>query len=459
MPENSQQGKAMIDPSEPLDLMPRAPIDAIIAPIRRFLHIEATSGVLLVAATLVAIVAANSKAGDAFLAFWQTPAGLRFGAAQLELSLQHWINDFLMAIFFYVIGLEVKRELVKGELRDLRRAALPLAAAAGGMLAPAAAYLFLQHGTPGGRGWGIPMATDIAFVVGCLAVLGPRIPVSLRIMLLSLAIADDIGAILVVAIGYTARLDWPALLLSGIGIAVIITCMKLGVRSKGVYFILSLAVWFEFHASGIHATIAGVIIGFLTPSKAWISERRLGRIIDSTLRFMQGADWRSSPRRYAALRQMERAARSSISPLRRFETGLHPWVAFVIMPVFALANAGVRIDAAAFAEPVAVAVTLGLLIGKPAGIVLFSWLAVKSGIARLPADVGWAAVIGGGILAGIGFTMAIFIAGLAMDGAMLSAAKVGILAGSVASAVLGMLVLMLALPKPRPASKTRVSRP
>jgi len=354
-----------------------------------------------------------------------------------------------MAIFFYVIGLEVKRELIKGELRDLRRAALPIAAALGGMIAPAAVYLVLQHGTPGGRGWGIPMATDIAFVVGCLAVLGRRIPVSLRIMLLSLTIADDIGAILVIAIGYTAQLDGSALVLSGCGIAVIIACMKLGVQNLGVYLILSAGVWFEVHASGIHATIAGVILGFLTPSRAWISDRRLGRIIDTTIDFMQGADWRSSQRRYAALRQMERAARSSISPLRRFEAGLHPWVAFVIMPIFALANAGVRIDASALADPVAVAVALGLLIGKPAGIVLFSWLAVQAGIAKLPTGVGWAAVWGGGILAGIGFTMAIFIASLAMEGALLSAAKVGILAGSLASAVFGIIVLTAALPKSR----------
>jgi NhaA family Na+:H+ antiporter len=439
----------MSDDSESLHLLPREPIHAIIDPIRRFLHIEATSGVLLVAATLAAIIAANSPAGDVFSAFWQTPVGLRFGPVQLELSLLHWINDFLMAIFFYVIGLEVKRELVKGELRDLRRAALPLAAALGGMIVPAAVYLLLQHGAPGGKGWGIPMATDIAFVVGCLAVLGKRIPVSLRIMLLSLAIADDIGAILVIAIGYTAQLDGSALLLSGCGIAVIMACMKLGVHNLGVYLILSVGVWFEFHASGIHATIAGVILGFLTPSRALISERRLGRIIDTTLDFMQGADWGSSKRRYSALRQMERAARSSISPLRRFENGLHPWVAFVIMPIFALANAGVRIDVSALTDPVALAVMLGLLIGKPAGIVLFSWLAVKTGFAKLPSGVGWAAVFGGGVLAGIGFTMAIFIASLAMEGALLSAAKVGILAGSLASAVIGVIVLMAALPKPR----------
>jgi len=277
-------------------------------------------------------------------------------------------------------------------------------------------------------------------------------------MLLSLAIADDIGAILVIAIGYTAQLDGSALLLSACAIAAIIACMKLGVQNLGVYLVLSAMVWFEFHASGIHATIAGVILGFLTPSQAWISERRLGRIIGTTLDFMQGADSRSSNRRYAALRQMERAARSSISPLRRFETGLHPWVAFVIMPIFALANAGVRIDASALADPVALAVMLGLLIGKPAGIVLFSWLAVKTGLAKLPSGVGWAAVFGGGILAGIGFTMAIFIASLAMEGALLSAAKVGILAGSLASAVLGVIVLIVALPRSRPAERTGTSK-
>ncbi|MGE5256741.1 MAG: Na+/H+ antiporter NhaA [Hyphomicrobiales bacterium] len=439
--------------SEYPDLLPREPIQTFIDPVRRFLHIEATSGVALVAATLAALIAANSAAGEGFLAFWQTPVGLRFGSLQLELSLLQWINDFLMAIFFYVIGLEVKRELVRGELRDLRRAVLPLAAAVGGMIAPAAVYLLLLWGAPGERGWGIPMATDIAFVVGCLAVLGSRIPVGLRIMLLSLAIADDIGAILVIAVGYTGQLNWTALWLSALGIGIVVACMKLGIHSLGVYLILSLGVWFEVHASGIHATIAGVILGFLTPSRAWISERRLGRVIEATLGFMQGDAWRSPTRRYAALRQMERAARSSISPLRRFEMELHPWVAFVIMPIFALANAGVRIDASAFVHPVAAAVMLGLLIGKPVGVFLFSWLAVKTGLAKLPSGVGWTAVMGGGILAGIGFTMAIFIGSLALEGALLSAAKVGILAGSVASAVLGTVVLVVSLPKARPAGE------
>jgi NhaA family Na+:H+ antiporter len=447
----------MSDAVEFPDLLPQEPIQTLIDPIRRFLHIEATSGVLLVAASLAALIAANSSLGESFLAFWQTPVGLRFGSLQLELSLLHWINDFLMAVFFYVIGLEVKRELVKGELRDMRRAVLPLAAAAGGMIAPATVYLLFVHGAPGTSGWGIPMATDIAFVVGGLAVLGSRIPVGLRILLLSLAIADDIGAILVIAVGYTGQLNWTALLLGGLGIAVIIAFMKLGVKSLGVYLILSLGVWYAFHASGIHATIAGVILGFLTPSQAWISEQRLGRVIASTIHFMQGEDWRSPSRRYAALRQMERAARSSISPLKRFETELHPWVAFVVMPIFALANAGVRIDAAALVHPVGMAVMLGLLAGKPLGIILFSWLAVKTGLAKLPSGVGWTAVMGGGMLAGIGFTMALFIAGLALEGLLLNTAKVGILAGSVASAVCGGVVLVAALPKTRPAKKSGLS--
>ena len=433
-------------------LLPQEPVHILIQPIRRFLHVESASGIVLVAATLVALIIANSPFGEEFLAFWQKPFGVRFGHFQLELSLQHWINDFLMALFFYVIGLEVKRELVIGELNELRRAVLPIAAALGGMMVPAAVYLLLQYGMPGARGWGIPMATDIAFVVGCLAVLGARIPLSLRITLLSLAIADDIGAILVIAIGYTGQLDWSALALSVLAIFTIVGFMKLGVRNNGIYLLLALWVWYEFHESGIHATIAGVIIGFLTPAKAWISERRLGIIIDNTLHFMQGEGWRAPKKRYATLRQMERAARKAVSPLERLETGLHPWVAFVIMPIFALANAGVRVEVADFLNPVAAAVMLGLMIGKPLGIFFFSWLAVKSGLAKLPAGVSWAAVIGGGFLAGIGFTMAIFISSLALEGAALNAAKVGILGGSVASAVLGVILLVLFLPKTPPAA-------
>jgi NhaA family Na+:H+ antiporter len=292
------------------------------------------------------------------------------------------------------------------------------------------------------------MATDIAFVVGCLAILGPRIPNSLRVLLLSLAIADDIGAILVIAIGYTESLDWGALLLSFVCIGVFIGLTKVGVRNTAVYAIVALFVWFWFHESGIHATIAGVIIGLLTPTESWISESRLTQIVQRSLGFMHGEGWRTYGERYAMRREKEQAARKTVSPLQRFETDLHPWVGFVIMPVFALANAGVSIQLSSFGDPVALAVMLGLLIGKPAGITLFSWLAVKTGLAKLPEGVGWGAMLGGGCLAGIGFTMALFIGGLALEGALLDAAKIGILSGSLICAILGIVLLIVTLPKP-----------
>ncbi|MGB6280079.1 MAG: Na+/H+ antiporter NhaA, partial [Syntrophobacteria bacterium] len=336
--------------------LPSEPIDTVVDPLKRFLHIEATSGIVLLVVTLTALILANSPLAERFLAFWKIPLGFRIGSFQMSHSLQHWINDGLMAIFFFVIGLEVKRELVIGELQDYRQAALPLAAAVGGMLVPAGIYLFFHYGAPGERGWGIAMATDIAFVVGCLTVLGSRIPNSLRIMLLSLAIADDIGAILVIAIGYTESLNLTALVLGMVGIGVVIALMKVGVRNLAVYLIFMVLTWVAFHESGIHATIAGVIFGLLIPTKAWISEGRLGTIVQKTGCFLQGEGWSTPKKRYALLRDMEVAARKSISPLERFETELHPWVGFAIMPIFALANAGVTIEISDFMNPVAIAV-------------------------------------------------------------------------------------------------------
>jgi NhaA family Na+:H+ antiporter len=292
------------------------------------------------------------------------------------------------------------------------------------------------------------MATDIAFVVGCMAVLGRRIPPSLRVLMLSLAIADDIGAILVIAIGYTESLNLTSLALAGAGIGLIFFLMNVGVRNLGVYLILMVLVWFGFHESGIHATLAGVIFGLMTPARAWISEGRLGHMVEKTSGFLGGESWESPEHRYSVLSQLSVAARKSISPLQRFETGLHPWVGFLIMPVFALANAGVAVETSYFTSPVAVAVMLGLLVGKPLGIVGISWLAVRLGLARLPKGVGWGAVLGGGFLAGIGFTMAMFIASLALAGDLLDAAKVGILVGSLLSAVAGVVILILVLPKP-----------
>jgi NhaA family Na+:H+ antiporter len=422
------------------------PIRVIVDPLRRFLHVESASGMVLLAATAAALILANSPAGPGFLAFWEAPFAIRFGAFEMALSLRHWINDLWMAVFFFVIGLEVKRELVLGELRGLRRAALPIAAALGGMAVPAGIYLALQAGAPGERGWGIPMATDIAFVVGSLAVLGARVPVGLRILLLSLAIADDIGAIIVIAVGYTAGLDAGALLWSLAGLAAIRAMMRLGVRSAALYLAAAGFVWHEIHLSGVHATIAGVILGLMTPAQAGLSRNRLREVIEKTRHFLDGEGWGRSPKkRYAALRSAELAVRSGLSPLERIETLLHPWVGYLIMPVFALANAGVVVEPAYFSDPLALSVVAGMVVGKPLGIVLFSGLAVKTGLARLPAGVTWGAVAGGGCLAGIGFTMALFIAGLALDSALLNTAKVGILCGSAASAALGVTALALTL--------------
>lgn len=433
----------MAQPSSDAPEFPREPIDRVVGPLSRFLHVEAASGVVLLAAAVTAFALANSPWSDAWLGFWKTPLGLRVGAVSLEHSLKHWVSDGLMAIFFFVVGLEVKREIVLGQLRDLRQAALPIAAALGGMVVPALLYLAIAGGGPATRGWGIPMATDIAFVVGCMAVLGSRAPASLRILLLSLAIADDIGAVLVIAVGYTTDLDLAALGLGLAGIAGVMGMRRLGVRAIAVYWIAGALVWLAFHESGVHATIAGVILGLITPSRPWLAGGGVAVILRRVQDVWSGTS--DAPSRTDAWR-VERAAREAISPLARLEDGLHPWSAFLIMPVFALANAGVAFEGALITDTVALAVGAGLVLGKPVGIVLFSWLAVRAGLARLPEGIGWDVVAGGGLLAGIGFTMSLFIANLALGGEMLDAAKVGILGASLVAGAAGMAVLVARLP-------------
>jgi Na+:H+ antiporter, NhaA family len=421
--------------------LPREPVDRVVGPLARFVHVEAASGVILLMMTIAALVLANSPLAEEFLNFWETPLGIAIGGFTLSYSLQIWINDGLMAIFFFVVGLEVKREVVQGELRDLRAAALPIVAALGGMLVPAGLYLATQWGEAGERGWGIPMATDIAFVVGCLAVLGTRAPHSLRVLLLTLAIADDIGAIIVIAVGYSSELNLHALGLGILGLGLVKGLTRLGVRSVAIYIIVSMATWLAFHESGVHATISGVLLGFLTPTHSWISEGHLADVAQKVGSFLEGEPWNSAKERRAMLRTMERAARESLSPLERLETVLHPWVSFVIMPIFALANAGVAVELGAVRHPIVMAVLTGLVIGKPLGIVLLSWIAVRLGLAKLPTEISWGTLAAGGVLAGIGFTMSMFLAGLALHGQLLAAAKIGILCGSAVSAVLGMLLL------------------
>ena len=423
--------------------LPEQPIQRYLDPLTRFMHIESAGGIVLLACTVVSLVLANSPFGESFIKFWKTPMGFAIGNYEVIHPLYHWINDGLMAIFFFVIGLEVKREMVLGELRDMRRAALPIAAALGGMVVPAGIYLAMQWGEPTAKGWGIPMATDIAFVVGCMALLGPKVPHSLRVMLLSLAIVDDIGAILVIAIGYTDSLNFLALGLGVAGVAVVVLLARLGVRNIGVYTILGVLVWFAVHESGIHATIAGVVLGLLTPAERWVNRGLLGKIFDKAGRVVNGEEL-SATSEYQLLRHMEQASREAMSPLERLETTLHSWVGFVIMPVFALANACVPIHVSYATEPIALAIMAGLLLGKPLGIVGTSFIAVKMGVAKIPEGVTWPMITAGGFLAGIGFTMAMFIAGLALKGDLashLDPAKIGILCGSVLAAAIGMGLL------------------
>lgn len=425
--------------------LPSEPVRELTDPIARFLHVEAAGGIALVLATAVALGLANSPFAASYLAIWKTPLGFAIGDWGMTHSLKHWISDGLMSIFFFVVGLELKRELVLGELRDPRQAGLPLAAALGGMVVPAAVYLMLAGSGEGARGWGIPMATDIAFVVGCLAILGPRVPRAMRVLMLSLAIVDDLGAILVIAIGYTEQVSLSMLALGAAGLASLVGLRGIGVRSVGVYCVLGAAIWLCFHESGVHATVAGVAIGLLTPTRSWIEPRLLSEIVQRAGGFLSGDDKPAA----GVLRTVEVASREATSPLERLESALHPWTTFVIIPLFALANAGVSVAGDALAHPISLAVIAGLMLGKPLGILGASFLAVRLGLAKLPAGIGWSALLGGGVLAGIGFTMAIFIAGLALSGPLLDVAKLGILLASASSAVIGFVLLRMAFPLPR----------
>ena len=421
--------------------LPRALVERLTRPFSQFVQIEAAAGAVLLAATVVALLLSNSPWADTFLAVWETPLGVHIGSGEAVRSLKEWINDGLMTLFFFLVALELKREIVLGELGQPRVAALSIAAAAGGMLVPAGVYLMLQSGQSGSAGWGTVMATDTAFVIGCLALLGSRIPASLRIFMLSLAITDDIGAILVVAIGYSSHVAWASLTL-GIGACFFVRGMAaLGVRSVPLYFVVGGMVWVAIDASGIHATVTGVVLGLLTPARRWVSDDRLYALLDQVIAHPSGHGGGGITPDRRTLQVAEIAAREALSPVERLELALHPWVGFAIMPLFALANAGMPISLREFTSPVAVAVFAGFAIGKPLGVVAFSWLAVRSGLALRPPDLGWRLVAGGGLLAGIGFTMALFIANLAFSPALIGEAKLGIFAASVVSAAAGLLLL------------------
>jgi NhaA family Na+:H+ antiporter len=422
--------------------LPRELVDRLTKPFARFLRIEAAGGAVLLLFTLAALVLSNSPWADIYAQAWETRVGFHIGSLEYVRSLREWINDAVMTLFFFLVALELKRELALGELNNPRMAALSIAAALGGMVVPASLYLLLQSGQPGQHGWGTVMATDTAFVIGCLALVGARIPDSLRVFMLSLAIVDDIGAILVVAIGYSSHIAWGALALGALGVGVVRAMAVVGFRGFPIYFLVGGLIWLAVDASGIHPTITGVILGLMTPVRRWVSDERLYAILSRVVAHPVSDEGSGDTRDRNTLQVAEIAARETLSPVERLEIALHPWVGFVIMPLFALANAGLPLSFADIGNSLTVAVFVGFALGKPLGVLTFSWLAVRAGIAIRPPELGWQLLAGGGVLAGIGFTMALFIANLAFPDSLIDSAKLGIFLASVFSAGVGMALLM-----------------
>jgi NhaA family Na+:H+ antiporter len=438
-------------PLEPL------PIERLIKPFALFAKQASAGGIVLLACAVIALLWANSPLGEYYFRLWSTPVEVRFGnLIDIDKPLLLWINDGLMAVFFFLVGMEIKRELLVGELRSPRKAMLPMAAAVGGMIVPALIYASLNWGTPEIRGWGVPMATDIAFALGALALLGTRAPLALKVFLTALAIVDDLGAVLVIALFYTENLKVNALLYSLLFWGAMIAMNRLGVRSGLAYFLVSVGMWYFMLKSGVHATVAGVLGAFAIPVRSRIDpELFIVRVREYLNQFDQPVTERTiilSPEQQSAVEAIEREALRVQSPLQRLEHRLHYFVAFFVVPIFALANAGVALGGEGglnWTSRVIWGVALGLLIGKPLGITLFSWLAVRLGLAQLPQGINFVHIVGVGFLAGIGFTMALFIAGLAFRGDELNYAKLGILAGSALAGAIGFMMLRM-WTKPQP---------
>jgi NhaA family Na+:H+ antiporter len=410
---------------------------AVGRPILRFLHVEAAGGVLLVVAAVAAIVWASSPWKAAYSTLWGTDLHVGIGAHVLRQDLRHWLNDGLMAVFFFVIGLEIKNELVHGELREPRRAAVPVAAALGGMVVPVVLYLALCGGGAATQGWGVPMATDVAFALGVLALLGSRIPDELRVLLLALAIVDDVGAILVIAVFYASDVELGWLALAAAGLGTIVLLRRARVRYLPIYGLLALVVWWATFESGVHATIAGVALGLLTPARALLPG---GPAPASGAVAFDGADDAAAARRRAF------HLREAVPVTDRLVEVLHPWTSCVVLPLFALANAGVELSRHRLADAATSRVTLGivvaLVVGKAVGVWAGVALAVRTGIGSLPPAIRTGHVAGLALAAGIGFTVSIFVAGLAFDAdELVEQAKVGILVASVLAAIAALVVL------------------
>ncbi len=439
---------------------------AFVQPALAFMRAEAGGGVLMLAAALVAIVLANSAWGDAYFGFFDSRIDVTFGGFAFhhlsELTVREWVNDALMAIFFFVVGLEIKRELVVGELRDPKAAALPVLAAVGGMVVPAGIYLLFNAGGDGQHGWGIPMATDIAFAVGVVSMLGRRVPIAAKLFLLALAIVDDLGAIIVIAVFYTEEMAMGWLVAAAVGLLLVAAMRRANVRALPPYLVVGSFVWLAVLESGVHATVAGVALALLTPVTSFYNPHYFGprarHLVDRVEEYLptddalHETDHHTMERVQTLLLDLRRLSRESLPPLSRLEHSLNGVSSFLIVPLFAFANAGVRISgdalSGAFADTVLVGTALGLLVGKAVGVTGASFVAVKLGIGRLPAKATWSHMVGLGLLAGIGFTVALFVAALSFEPGSphLDSAKIGIFAASLVAGVAGFVWLRTVAP-------------
>ena len=427
-------------------------------PYQWFFNKEVIGSVLLMLASVSAVIIANSVYYKVYEHWLHLDISFSFGNYSVSNSLLHWINDGLMALFFFTVALEIKREVLVGELASPKMAFLPIFAAAGGMLVPGVIYAVFNYGEPGMAGWGVPIATDIAFALGGVALLGRKLPVGLRIFLSGFAIADDLGAVIIIALFYTKTIAAQYLVASGGCVLILIVANMLWIRWLPFYMVMGIITWACVMGSGIHATVAGVVVAMLVPARGKYNiisfVKKVQRIIDNmhTNRHIDG-HWFSifiKPEHLNSVHAVENACHNVETPLQRLEYALHPWVIFLILPIFAFFNAGLPLHdipaASAAVHPVTLGCLLGLFIGKPVGITLASYLAVRTGVATLPANVRWAHIIGAGMLGGIGFTMSLFISGLSfVDVQLLNYSKLGVLLGSIISASLGLIFLSISV--------------
>ena len=437
--------------SPPRPSPPAPPIDRVLRPFQQFMHAETSSGILLLVCAAIAMFWANSAWADSYFHLWEQKLSVGGPGFGLSMSLHHWINDGLMVVFFAFVGLEIKREFLVGELSTAKKAALPIAGAIGGVLLPAGIYTALNFGGPGQHGWGVPMATDIAFALGILALVGDRVPTGLKIFLSALAIVDDLAAVLVIALFYTADVNLGSLGLGAVVLALLVGANAAGVRHPAVYALLGIVLWLTFLASGVHATVAGVLLAMTIPARTRVNADEFADRIDATIREFRDAGLGTgdtvltNQAHQEAIHRIENLCEEAQAPLLKIEDKLHLVVAFAIMPLFALANAGVALPddlGGALLSPVTLGVILGLVIGKPLGITLIAWLAVRFGLAERPLGVTWGALHGVAWLGGVGFTMSLFIGALAFsDPDLLAGAKIGVLTASAIAGTIGWAML------------------